>query len=87
LFFNNDKKFKEFAKFMDMPKFVKQLKDHELSLIFHANYEYSFATVDRTQNLFKDGIDVRSCPHYISCTASETNPFPISHSTTAVEIS
>jgi len=34
------------------------LKDHELSLVCHSNQDYSAKVVERTQNLFENGIDV-----------------------------
>lgn len=42
-----------------MTGFIKHLKDHELSLIYHTNNDYSSYAIHKTQELFESGIDVR----------------------------
>jgi hypothetical protein len=46
--FASDAKFKKFCNFMDAKTFVKHLRDHDLSLAYHSNYDYAAQTVDRT---------------------------------------
>lgn len=45
--FGNDNKFAEFAALLDINGFITHLKDHELSLVYHTNNDYSHQTVQR----------------------------------------
>ncbi|CDW90006.1 wd-40 repeat-containing protein [Stylonychia lemnae] len=56
--FTNENKFTEFAHFFDLTGFIKHLKDHELSLIYNTNNDYSHYAVQKTQELFESGIDI-----------------------------
>eukprot|EP00347_Sterkiella_histriomuscorum_P004436 403360465 len=56
--FNNETKFSQFAQYFDLGGFIKHLRDHELSLIYHTNNDYSVKTIQRTQELFESGIDI-----------------------------
>ncbi len=56
--FSSDKKFNRFAQYLDLSGFTKHLKDHELSLTYHTNNDYSAYTITKTQELFDSGIDV-----------------------------
>lgn len=59
MYFGSGKKFSEFAAFIDLGGYIKQLRDHELSVVYHANHDYSAKAVERTQALFENGISVR----------------------------
>lgn len=43
---------------MDIKTFIQHLKDHELSLIYHTNHDYSTYTIEKTTDLFQGGIEV-----------------------------
>lgn len=56
--FGNESKFSEFAHYLDLNGFTKHLKDHELSLVYHTNNDYSTQTIQRVQELYESGIDI-----------------------------
>lgn len=39
--FLSNSKFSKFAEFMQLKEFIKQLRDHELSVVYHMNFNYS----------------------------------------------
>lgn len=47
---------------MDIKTFIQHLKDHDTSLIYHTNHDYSSYTVDKTSELFQGGIEVMDIP-------------------------
>ena len=58
MYFGSERKFTEFANFVELGHFIKHLRDHELSVVYHANHDYSSRAVERTQAVFENGIDV-----------------------------
>jgi hypothetical protein len=51
-YFGSEKRFAEFAQYIEMGTYVKHVRDHELSLVGHKNHDYSAIAVERTQTLF-----------------------------------
>ena len=56
--FDTEKKVVNFTKFMDIKAFNQHLKEHELSLVFHSSSDSSPYAIERTKELYKDGIDI-----------------------------
>jgi hypothetical protein len=48
MYFGTERKFTEFAWCIDLANYIKQLRDHELSVVYHANHDYSAKAVERT---------------------------------------
>ena len=46
--FGSEKRFAEYADFIELKSFIKHLRDHELSLVYHRNHDYSMRAVERT---------------------------------------
>lgn len=48
-YFGSNKRFADFANYLDLGSYVKHLKDHELSLICHTYHDCSVRAVEKTQ--------------------------------------
>lgn len=46
--FGSDRRFQDYAEFIELKGFIKHLRDHELSLVYHRNHDYSVRAVERT---------------------------------------
>jgi hypothetical protein len=57
-YFGSGRRFADFANYLDLGTFIKHLKDHDLSLICHTFHDYSVRAVEKTQQLYDNGIDV-----------------------------
>lgn len=57
-YFGSSKRFTDFATYLDLGIFIKHLKDHDLSLICHTSHDYSLRAVEKTQQLYDNGIDI-----------------------------
>lgn len=56
--FRSQKRFAQYAETIELKSFIKHLRDHELSLVYHRNHDYSMRAVDRTQHVYENGIDI-----------------------------
>jgi hypothetical protein len=56
--FGSERRFSDYAEAIELKSFIKHLRDHELSLVYHRNHDYSTRAVERTQQVYENGIDV-----------------------------
>jgi hypothetical protein len=47
-YFGSDRRFADFATYIDLGSYIKHLKDHELSLICHTYYDCLARAVEKT---------------------------------------
>ena len=62
LFFENNDEFKKFYSFMDLNYYIGNVLEWEMSLMKHTNKEYSKQTINRIQEVYKNGIEIFKKP-------------------------